>query len=180
MTRRGPTGLDALKEIGKRMNDLTDLAKQAMDTAEKAAETSQSFTVDGKDGPITGVMGMTTRTVVGGAHSVAGMGTSFGGAGAAQNAEFKPADKTEIDDAREPLIDLFDEGTELVLTAELPGVTISDVSVELDGRDLLLTTTGEHKFRKQLTLSDEVVADTLGTSLRNGILEIRLSKSETE
>lgn len=172
MSKRGPTGFEALKEIGKRMNDLADVAKTALEQAEKSADGTKEFTITTGDGkPLNGVMGFSTRSVMGAANSVV---NSAGDA--ARNAEFRPAEKADIDDAREPLIDVYDEADELVIAAELPGVAIGDLSVDLEGDTLTLKTTGAKRFLKQIQLEAAVDPASIGHSLRNGILEIRLTK----
>jgi len=43
-----------------------------------------------------------------------------------------------VEDVREPLVDVFDEGGELLIVAEMPGVESEDVRVALDGTRLTL------------------------------------------
>lgn len=76
----------------------------------------------------------------------------------------------------EPVTDIFDEPTEIVLLFELPGVERKDLRCILDGDILLLEAkAGERLYRKE-TLIEDVLAAAPQLSLRNGVLEVRLTK----
>lgn len=80
-----------------------------------------------------------------------------------------------VDETREPLVDVFDEGGEVVVIAEMPGVSESDIHVE--PREDILTlsaSTGERKYHKEVLLPRPVKPDDFAISYRNGILELRL------
>jgi len=76
----------------------------------------------------------------------------------------------------EPVTDMFDEPGEIVFLFELPGVDRKDVRCILDGDILLLeATAGERLYRKE-TLLEGKVASVPQLKLRNGVLEVRLTK----
>jgi HSP20 family protein len=77
----------------------------------------------------------------------------------------------------EPVTDMFDEPTEIVLLFELPGVERKDIRCILDGDILLLEAkTGERLYRKETLIEDKLAAGAPQLNLRNGVLSVRLSK----
>lgn len=84
-----------------------------------------------------------------------------------------------VEEAREPMVDLFDEGDHLLVVAELPGVAENDIRFEVHEDVLSLSATcGDRKYRKEVLLSAAVDAKTATSSYRNGVLEIKLPKAE--
>jgi len=77
----------------------------------------------------------------------------------------------------EPVTDMFDEPAEIVLLFELPGVERKDIRCILDGDILLLEAkTGERLYRKETLIEEKLAAGAPHLNLRNGVLEVRLSK----
>lgn len=86
-----------------------------------------------------------------------------------------------VEEEREPMVDVFDEDREVVVIAEIPGVEESAIQLEVKEDILVLSATdGERKYRKEVLLPCAVLADSMKSSYRNGILEIRLTKASTE
>jgi HSP20 family protein len=98
-------------------------------------------------------------------------------------------------DSRQPRLDVQDRGDHFTLTAELPGFAKEDVEVRLHANSLELKAQkksesegkekdGVHKsrsyayFHRYLSLPDEVVADKVDGSMKNGILELKLPKKQ--
>jgi len=94
-----------------------------------------------------------------------------------------------------PAVDLFEEKDEIVVKAELPGMDKENIEVNLT--DHHLTIKGEKKkeeevkeenyyraersygsFLRTLELPKDVRADKVKASFKNGILEVRLPKTE--
>jgi HSP20 family protein len=87
--------------------------------------------------------------------------------------------KAVVDETREPLVDVFDEGNHYRIVAELPGVTAEDIRYEL--RDDILNISaahGEKKYRKEILLPAPVAADRIKLSYRNGVLELKAPKAK--
>lgn len=82
-----------------------------------------------------------------------------------------------VEDAREPLIDIFNETDSIQVVAEMPGVAEEEIEYELKGDVLILRTLGEKKYNKEILLPAPVDLRTVEKSYRNGILEIRLKKA---
>ena len=94
-----------------------------------------------------------------------------------------------------PSVDIFEEGDNIVLKTELPGMTKDDIEIKLT--DDMITLSGEKKleekieeknyfrhersygsFSRSFTLPSEVQSDKAKASFKNGILEVRIPKSE--
>jgi HSP20 family protein len=78
----------------------------------------------------------------------------------------------------EPVTDIFDEQDEFVALFELPGVERKDLRCILDGDILLLEAkTGDRLYRKEILIEEKLAAGSPRLNLRNGVLEVRLSKA---
>jgi HSP20 family protein len=94
-----------------------------------------------------------------------------------------------------PFVDIYDEGTEMVLKAELPGMKKEDIHIEVQNN--VLTLRGEKKreekvekegffrserlygsFSRSFTLPTTVDAEKIEASYVNGILTVKLPKVE--
>jgi HSP20 family protein len=94
-----------------------------------------------------------------------------------------------------PAMDLLEEGENLVLRADLPGLTHDDVSIEI--KDGVLTVSGERKaeheekvdgfyrverayggFSRSLTLPDGIDTEKVSAEFENGVLEVTVPKPE--
>jgi HSP20 family protein len=96
-----------------------------------------------------------------------------------------------------PLIDLYETADDVVLLADLPGVDPSAIDLTVDGQ--ILTLRGERassampgdpgagarrerpagSFLRQVTLPSPVDADAVQASFQNGVLEVKLRKTES-
>lgn len=79
---------------------------------------------------------------------------------------------------RDPIIDIFDEGAELVLVVEWPYVAEGPVGVEVHDDVLTLTIGGECPFTADVLLPGAVDATNIHHSYHNGITTIRLVRLE--
>ena len=83
-----------------------------------------------------------------------------------------------VEEVREPAVDVFDEGAEVVVIAELPGVGENAIALEVKDDILLLSASDAgREYRKEVLLPCAVLAETMESSYRNGILEIRVAKA---
>jgi HSP20 family protein len=113
-----------------------------------------------------GVFGVSIRTATGGRPVV----QSFG------NIRQTPQGP-KVEAQREPITDVFDEGPEVKVYAEMPGVTESDIKLDLKG-DILDISASNHsrKYHKEILLPTAVKPETMASSYKNGILEVRIAK----
>ena len=166
-------GLGGLfKGLSELMDSLGTLAQTGEELrsaeAQEGGEIKRSgtFGVKGLGDKARGVYGFSIRTGVGGATQVERFGNI-------RTTEEGP----EVSDVREPLEDLFDEGQEILIVFELPGVAEEEIQTEVQGDILSLQTTGQRKYAKELLLPCLVQADSLRKTYRNGMLEVRLTKA---
>lgn len=94
-------------------------------------------------------------------------------------------------------VDMFEDGDELVIKADMPGMKKEDISI--DFADDVISISGEKKteekverkdyfreersygsFSRKLRLPVEIQIDKTSASFKDGVLEIRMPKSETE
>jgi HSP20 family protein len=92
-----------------------------------------------------------------------------------------------------PAMDLVETGEHFVLKADLPGITESDVHIEVDNN--VLTVAGERKaehedqhegyyrleratgaFSRSLTLPEGIDPESVRATFHNGVLEVRIPK----
>lgn len=86
-----------------------------------------------------------------------------------------------VSETREPLVDVFDEGDEIVVVAEVPGVQESDIHTELAGDVLALSASGpKRKYEKEILLPAAVSPAAPQQSYQNGYLELRFKKKRVE
>jgi HSP20 family protein len=84
-----------------------------------------------------------------------------------------------VEEVREPMVDIFDEKDRILVIAELPGVSESEIKVEVTGDILNLAASDrDRKYAKEILLPSKVNPDSVKTAYKNGILEIILEKEK--
>ncbi|NHJ24280.1 MAG: Hsp20/alpha crystallin family protein [Candidatus Lokiarchaeota archaeon] len=87
--------------------------------------------------------------------------------------------KPEVKKTREPLIEVYEEGEQIIVIAEMPGIIKEDIELKATNRSLTISTkqgvAGRNYF-KEITLPANVNSDVAKARLTNGILEIKLKK----
>jgi HSP20 family molecular chaperone IbpA len=78
--------------------------------------------------------------------------------------------------ARELSYDLFEDGTVWILTAEMPGATVEDLTLEIEDNALLLQTKGDRPYQARIPLPVTCAAAQIKTALHNGILTLQFPK----
>ena len=82
-----------------------------------------------------------------------------------------------VEEVREPMVDIFDEKDHITVIAELPGVSESEIKIEVAGDILNLTASdNDRKYAREILLPAKVKPESMKTSYNNGILEINLEK----
>jgi len=84
-------------------------------------------------------------------------------------------------DIAEPVVDVLDEGDDLVVMAELPGAEEDQIEITISGDVIEIVAGGRRRsYRKRLRLPCEIdVGGGLAHSYLNGILEIRCPKANS-
>ncbi len=84
-----------------------------------------------------------------------------------------------VEEVREPIVDIFDEGDHILVIAELPGVSEEEIKLEIAGDILSLTASDTgRKYAREILLPGKVKPGSLKHSYKNGILEIKLEKEK--
>jgi len=150
----------------KGIEKFIDLAGELKDSAEEIKKEGEIDLTHLKKG-MKGVYGFSIKTAVGGKPVV----ESFG------NIKKTPKGP-KVEEEREPITDIFDEEEDIRVYAEMPGVNREDVKVDLKGDILEISAqSGDRKYHKEILLPSKVNPETLTSSYKNGILEIRIKKS---
>jgi len=158
----GKLSLGGLFKGIEKLIDLAAELKEAGGEIRKEGEIDLSHLKEG----MKGVYGFSVKTAVGGKPIV----ETFG------NIKKTPEGPT-VTEEREPLTDVFDEKDEVVVIAEIPGVSEDGVSVDLKGDILEISAAGKNrKYRKEVLLPVQVKKETLSYTFKNGILEVRIKK----
>jgi len=156
--------------LGGIFKGIERLVEMASDLKAAGGEMSKEGEVDlshlKKD--MKAVYGFTVKSAVGGKPVVEPFG----------NVKVKQTPKgPTVDEEREPMADVFDEPEEVKVYAEMPGVNADDIKLEVKGDILnIAACSGDRKYHKEVLLPSPVKAETLVSSYKNGILEIRIKK----
>jgi HSP20 family protein len=84
-----------------------------------------------------------------------------------------------LQDRREPLIDLIEEDEKIKVVAELPGVEKEDIKLYVSRDTLTIDVdTPERRYRKELDLPFEIEETSATSTYLNGVLETTLTKKK--
>ena len=186
-------GKERLDEIGRRLGNLFggeapaggkdsglfgglgNLISQLGKLAEQAEKSGGQFSQSGEfDGdtkkPFKAVYGFTVKSGIG---PKAPTIEPFG------NVRRQPeGDAVEVHEIREPMVDLFDEPSHVLIVMEVPGIRAEDVTLELQDDVLAFSAAGpEKKYRKEVLLPESFTAAQMTSTCHNGVLVIRLDKT---
>ncbi len=156
-----------LGSLGELMDQLGKLASDAHDAG--GAVTRRGEFTSGPDKQVRGVYGFSVKVGLG---EQGGTVEPFGNI-----RKDARSGHVEVQEIREPMTDLFDEPTHVLIVAEVPGVTQEDVRVELHDDILtLVAERGEKKYRKEMLLPTSFSSDKMSYLCRSGIVEIHIDK----
>jgi HSP20 family molecular chaperone IbpA len=161
--RPGPIGIEALSEMGRRLLEVVGSVEQTF----KRDQTSQtrSFTIKTPRGRLAGNVGFTIR------HGITPEQPDR-----APARRHAPDPQPKIDGADEPLIDVFDEPAEIMVTVAPCAIDARELVVRVEGAVLHIEATGGKRFRQQVPLPRDLTDAVPAVRLSNGILEIRIPK----
>lgn len=159
--RSGKGGVEGiLSGLTQLMEKLNELAETGKELHEQKAFTSESG--------LKGVYGINVRVGLGDDKDKVSV-EPFGNI-----RKDKKSGRTVVQEVIEPVVDVFDEDDHALVLAEMPGVALHDVRLEL--HDDLLSIVAENprkKYHKELLLPRAYTREQLQMSCNNGILEIR-------
>jgi len=165
--RSGPTGLNALNEMGRRLLGVLGSVERRF-TQDQSSH-AEHFTIKTPRGRVAGTVGFRVR------HGLAPEPTE-------QPAPVRrepPMPQPKIDAPEGQLIDVFDEPTEILVTVAPCAFTLQELVVRIEGVELHVETTGGRRFRKRIRLPSDPGDAVPVIGLSNGILGIRIPKPVT-
>ncbi len=90
-------------------------------------------------------------------------------------------EKPVVDTRREPLTDINETNNQIAITVELPGVSKEDIDINvLEDKVEVNVKTEARKYFKSIALKSPVVTDSSKATYTNGILDLVLTKMESE
>jgi len=165
---REEAGIDlGLGGVFKGFGDFINLLSEMVETGESEVTRTGEFKVKGLGDKARGVYGFTVRSGIGGTPRV----ERFGNIRATEEGPV-------VDEVREPMVDVFDEGETVLVVAEVPGVAEEEITVEVRDDVLSLETKGQRKYAKEVLLPCPVATASIKKAYKNGVLELRLAKAK--
>lgn len=145
----------------------TDLLEKLGDLAEKGETLRKSGTLHGSSDDVKGVFGFTVK--VGGLGDQGPKVEPFGNI-----RKDERTGESIVQEVREPMVDLFEEENHLLVVAEMPGISATDVKIDVKG-DLLTIAAGKNKkkYHKEVLLPKPYPREKMEMTCNNGILEIK-------
>ena len=156
--------LFGLGGLFKGIEKLVDLAGKLEEKGGMSKE--GEFNLDHIRKGMKGVYGFTINTAGGGSPKVETFGNIK-----------KTPEGPKVDEEREPITDIFDEESEIVVIAEMPGIEETDLKIDLKEDILEISAASTSRtYRKEILLPVKVLQSNLSHKFTNGILEIRIKK----
>lgn len=164
MTEDKQTDKKGLGSFLEGLNGLLELVNKLQEQGTEGVSKSGEFKTDSG---MAGVYGVHIRTAQGGAPVF----EQFGNIGRRQGGGL-------VNDEREPLVDTFEEESQITLVAEIPGASEESINIEIDGSHLVLTAAArDRRYRKELELPFELASEPLKRTYSNGIFSIVLLRA---
>jgi HSP20 family protein len=90
----------------------------------------------------------------------------------------KKLENTRTRNARVPRVDIYENDQELLLLADLPGVSTEELKLAIEPPELRIETTGAEpsSFARTFTVDERIAVADVTAELRNGVLTVRLPK----
>ncbi len=80
-----------------------------------------------------------------------------------------------------PLIDIFQEGNWITIVAEIVGFNKETLKINVKDQKITLSAKSkERRYYKSLNLPKVVIPNIMHTTFKNGVLEIKLKKAQSE
>jgi len=84
---------------------------------------------------------------------------------------------SEVQEEHEPLVDVIEAESEVLVVAELLGVKKEDVQIHATQCNVTISVdTMEHKYYKEVALPVEIDPESAVATYKNGVLQVRLKK----
>lgn len=164
------------------LEGITTLVEKLAELAEKGDQLQRSGEFSTSDKGVKGMYGLNLR--IGGADlgpssSIPRVQPVARPAAPTAPTTVRRTRQTAAQSVREPLVDIFEEESEVLVVAELPGVDDQDIRLDLN-EDILTfhAERGPLEYHKEVRLPKRFTRDQMHFSYRNGVLEIRFKAEE--
>ena len=167
--KKRPPQRGAERGMGGILKGLGDLAEKLGELAEGGRKLSKRGEIRGTGKKLKGIYGFTVKVGLGDEGPTL---EPFGNI--RRDAK---SGRTEVQEVRVPVVDIFEEKDHLLVLAELPGIGKEDVGIDV--KDDVLTISaerGDKKYRKEVLLPRNVSKEKMQVSCNNGVLEIKCPK----
>lgn len=97
---------------------------------------------------------------------------------ARDNAKTNEQEATRTRTARVPRVDIYENEQELLLLADMPGVTTEQLRLAIEPPELRIETTGADAaaFARKFTIDERIAVADVTAELKHGVLTVRLPK----
>ena len=164
MSDKGTKRKPGIGDFLEGLNGLLELVTKLQDSGEDSLNKTGEFKTDSG---VSGVYGVQIKTVQGGSPVF----EQFGNISRKQGGPL-------LQDEREPLVDMFEDGNQITIVAEIPGASEETIIVTIEDHHLTLSAScRDRKYRKEFNLPAAANSEPLKRSYVNGIFSIVIMKS---
>jgi HSP20 family protein len=161
-------------DLGKLLSAPEDVSKQLEELREKLKKAGGKETLSDEEwrkGKVSVTGQIKTRGILGDREY------HIGTAGPATS-QRERAKVSEQPETIEPPVDVFPEGKEIVVIAEVPGIELADLELKVNEDVFSFSTksSARRNYHKEIKLSSKVDGNSLKATCKNGILEVHLPK----
>jgi HSP20 family protein len=157
--------------LGGLLGGLGGFIEKLGELAEAGESLSRSGEFQDPGGKFRGVYGINVKTALGESGQTELKVEPFG------NVRRGGAGRPAGEDVREPLVDVYEEDSHVLVLVELPGVVKENVQLSAaDGRLQLSAQRGKTIYRKEVNLPDGCTAEKMNWECSNGILQVRFDR----
>ena len=152
--------------LGGILKGLGDLVEKLGDLKETGEQLSRSGEIHGLNKEVKGMYGFTVKMGLGDDRPKI---EPFGNI-----RKDRESGHSVVQEVREPVVDVFEEEDHVLVVAEMPGICVEDLKIELDG-DLLtiVAERGDKKYRKEVLLTASYAREKMQIGCNNGVVEIK-------
>jgi HSP20 family protein len=166
--------LETMASLGFGLGGILEGIQKLVDAAAKLKDSEEfnrsgQFSIPGLGKDAKGIFGFSIKTMAGGpSHGVKIQ--PFGNI-------HQTKEGLTVEEDREPVVDVLKEGNIIRVITELPGVSEGDITYQVAGDILTISTKGQRRYHAEVVLPSRPEADGIESSYNNGVLELKLRKA---
>jgi len=152
--------------LGGMLKGLADLVEKLGDLSKAGEQLSRTGEIHGPDKEVKGIYGFTVKVGLGDDRPRV---EPFGNI-----RQDRESGRTVVQEVREPVVDVFEEEDHVLVVAEMPGVTVEDIRITVEGDVLTISAErGDKKYRKEVLLPANSSREKTQVACNNGVVEIK-------